>query len=255
MIGNGTMREKSQYKVQSTMIMEKEELVMAMITCPECGKEISDKSKKCIHCGKILEEEVVPKKFCSECGKEVEIDALECPYCGCPLDEDEKELKQQKLKKVKKIGIVVAIIAVIAIIVGVILNIIKTGLNEDEQLAYQNAVELQGMLKNPDSFKLYDEFFILKHYDDDGNMDYTYTIFEYGGTNGYGALTTDEAVFRDGEYIMDYADEPDEDDYNYMKELEAKANLALYVLSGGDSDTWEKVDIDVEKIKKKMGLE
>ena len=49
---------------------------------------------------------------------------------------------------------------------------------------------------------------------------------------------------------MDYADEPDEDDYNYMKELEAKANLALYVLSGGDSDTWEKVDIDVEKIKK-----
>ena len=40
-----------------------------------------------------------------------------------------------------------------------------------------------------------------------------------------------------------------------MKELEAKANLALYVLSGGDSDTWEKVDIDVEKIKKKMGLE
>ena len=71
-------------KKQSTMIMEKEELVMAMITCPECRKEISDKSKKCIHCGKILEEEVVPKKFCSECGKEVEIDAIECPYCGCP---------------------------------------------------------------------------------------------------------------------------------------------------------------------------
>lgn len=24
---------------------------MALITCPECGKEISDKSDKCIHCG------------------------------------------------------------------------------------------------------------------------------------------------------------------------------------------------------------
>lgn len=24
---------------------------MALITCPECGKEISDKSKQCIHCG------------------------------------------------------------------------------------------------------------------------------------------------------------------------------------------------------------
>ena len=25
--------------------------MMALIKCPECGKEISDKSEKCIHCG------------------------------------------------------------------------------------------------------------------------------------------------------------------------------------------------------------
>mgnify|MGYP004637805949 FL=1 len=228
---------------------------MAMITCPECGQEISDKSKKCIHCGKVLVEENVPKKFCSECGKEVEISATECPYCGYPLDEEEKEMKQQKSKKIKKIIIPIAIIAFLAVISVVVLNFIKSSLNEDEQLAYQNAVELKGMMRNPDSFKLYDEFFILKHHDDDGNVDYTYTIFKYGGANGYGAITTDEAIFRDGEYIMDYADEPDEDDSDYMKQLEAKANLALYVLSGGDSETWEKVDIDVEKIKKKMGIE
>lgn len=24
---------------------------MALIRCPECGKEISDKSSECIHCG------------------------------------------------------------------------------------------------------------------------------------------------------------------------------------------------------------
>ena len=24
---------------------------MALINCPECGKEISDKAKNCIHCG------------------------------------------------------------------------------------------------------------------------------------------------------------------------------------------------------------
>ena len=228
---------------------------MAMITCPECGQEISDKSKKCIHCGKVLVEENVPNKFCSECGKEVEISATECPYCGYPLDEEEKEMKQQKSKKIKKIIIPIAIISFLAVISVVVLNFIKSSLNEDEQLAYQNAVELKGMMRNPDSFKLYDEFFILKHHDDDGNVDYTYTIFKYGGANGYGAITTDEAIFRDGEYVMDYADEPDEDDSDYMKQLEAKANLALYVLSGGDSETWEKVDIDVEKIKKKMGIE
>ena len=27
---------------------------MAMIQCPECGQEISDKAKKCIHCGKVF---------------------------------------------------------------------------------------------------------------------------------------------------------------------------------------------------------
>lgn len=30
---------------------------MALIKCPECGKEISDKSKQCIHCGYPLEEQ------------------------------------------------------------------------------------------------------------------------------------------------------------------------------------------------------
>ena len=29
---------------------------MALIKCPECGKEISDKSKQCIHCGYPLNE-------------------------------------------------------------------------------------------------------------------------------------------------------------------------------------------------------
>ena len=95
---------------------------------------------------------------------------------------------------------------------------------------------------------------LLKHLDDDGNIDYIYTIFKYGGANGYGAITTDEAIFKDGEYIMDYADEPDEDDRNYMEQLLVQADLALYMLSGGGDD-WEMVYIDIEKIKTKMGLE
>ena len=33
-----------------------EEYKMALIKCPECGKEISDKSKQCIHCGYPLDE-------------------------------------------------------------------------------------------------------------------------------------------------------------------------------------------------------
>lgn len=29
---------------------------MALIQCPECGKEVSDKARKCPHCGYPLEE-------------------------------------------------------------------------------------------------------------------------------------------------------------------------------------------------------
>lgn len=97
---------------------------MAMIQCPECGQEISDKAKKCIHCGKVfVEEKPVNEEIrCSECGAVLaEADEI-CPNCGCPV---EKVIKQEDTKpqqvevasikivtKTKKIiiGIIVAII-------------------------------------------------------------------------------------------------------------------------------------------------
>ena len=36
---------------------------MAIIKCPECGQDISDKAKKCIHCGKVFVEEEIGKVF------------------------------------------------------------------------------------------------------------------------------------------------------------------------------------------------
>ena len=35
---------------------------MALIKCPECGAQISDAAKQCVHCGCIF-------KVCPECGK------------------------------------------------------------------------------------------------------------------------------------------------------------------------------------------
>ena len=232
---------------------------MAMVSCPECGQEISDKAKKCIHCGRVLIEEVVPKKFCAECGKEISADAQECPFCGCPVEQEKPEeiVAAQvalKVKKNKKPLLVVAAIAVVLAIGGLILNVMGSTLNEDEQLAYQNAMEMKSMMRDPDSFKLYDEMFLLKHYDDNGEQDYTYTIFKYGGANGYGAITTDEAIFKDGEYIMDYADDPDEDDDNYIDQLMVRLEVTGWSLLG-DTDNLKMVEIDIEKIKDKMGLE
>jgi len=133
----------------------------------------------------------------------------------------------------------------------------STHLNEDEQLAYQNAVAMKNMMRDPDSFRLYDEMILLKRLNENGDVEYTYTIFKYGGTNGYGAVVTNEAIFKDGTYIMDYADEPDEDDPDYMEQLTVQSDLAVFELQTlvGDSDPFELVEIDVEKIKKKMEID
>ena len=227
---------------------------MAMIKCPKCGQEISDKSKKCVHCGNELIPEILCKKYCTECGKEVYNDALECPYCGNPLVKDEIEIKPHKNKNFKKIIIMASVIAFIAIISVIIVNIIKFHLNEDEKLAYKNAVKMQRMMRNPDSFKLYDDFIILKCHDDNGKVKYTYTIFKYGGENGYGAITTDEAIFRDNKYVMDYSEEPEEDDPDYLDKLGVKLDLAIYAYQGESNGTWERIDVNVEKIKHRMKL-
>ena len=62
---------------------------MALIKCPECGKEISDQSKECIHCGySLLKNEMekdISYKICSECGQKVPNNVNSCPNCGLPL--------------------------------------------------------------------------------------------------------------------------------------------------------------------------
>ena len=42
---------------------------MAMMNCPKCNEEISNKATKCVHCGfSLVEEKLIT---CSECGKEI----------------------------------------------------------------------------------------------------------------------------------------------------------------------------------------
>ena len=66
---------------------------MALIICPECGKEISDKSKQCIHCGYPLElGNNKPKSnsanpngmnICPKCGKISRL--MKCSTCNIDM--------------------------------------------------------------------------------------------------------------------------------------------------------------------------
>lgn len=55
---------------------------MALITCPECGKEISGQASSCPNCGAP-----VAKKFCQHCGEQIDKDCVICPKCGKQVQE------------------------------------------------------------------------------------------------------------------------------------------------------------------------
>ena len=58
---------------------------MALIKCPECGKEISDKADVCVSCGFPIHTYTPPKRVCGLCGFENEADAEHCRQCGMKM--------------------------------------------------------------------------------------------------------------------------------------------------------------------------
>lgn len=61
---------------------------MALISCPECGKQISDKAPACPHCGAPVSAGAPEERKCSECGSVLPDGASACPQCGCPAESE-----------------------------------------------------------------------------------------------------------------------------------------------------------------------
>lgn len=53
---------------------------MALIKCPECGREVSDKATACPHCGF----NIANLNHCEECNAIISESEASCPECGCP---------------------------------------------------------------------------------------------------------------------------------------------------------------------------
>lgn len=208
---------------------------MALIKCPECGKEISDK-------------------------------ASSCPSCGCPLGfsvsatekvvaADESTPKKQRINIKKLLPIIIAVV-VVAIIGIVIYNVkvvqpkkieaqnkanyeeavalLDKGKYEEaneifdtisdyedvstlqEQLFYESRVfqcvkSIKERLKNPDSLQIYEVVFFSKEYNEGVNAtdemkealdkliadegNEPVVLMRYGAQNGFGGNTTSYAMF------------------------------------------------------------
>lgn len=87
--------------------------VMALIQCPNCGKEVSDKAEKCPNCETLLREP--PKKVCKECGQELNEGVLICHKCGCPVSTETSE-RGSKKKGSKKL-IIIAVLIIVALLI------------------------------------------------------------------------------------------------------------------------------------------
>lgn len=81
---------------------------MGLITCPKCGKTISEKATVCPHCGSNVSKHNLI--MCEDCKKEYDISMAACPNCGCP----NSTIKQKK-KKHKSVIIFIIVFALIVV--------------------------------------------------------------------------------------------------------------------------------------------
>ncbi len=90
---------------------------MALIQCPECGREISDRAKSCPHCGFPVEElekqeKVVPRELpedqrpelfeCYKCGRKIPVGIVECPFCKYLYGTSRSNLYEQEKEAMSK---------------------------------------------------------------------------------------------------------------------------------------------------------
>ncbi len=108
---------------------------MAIIKCPNCNEDISDKALKCVHCGYELQ---MSKRVCKECGATIRKNGKICSKCGCPVDYSEnKQSQNDELKEVKNISskkkIIIGIISFVVIVFLVLAVILLLEYSEEKQ--------------------------------------------------------------------------------------------------------------------------
>lgn len=126
---------------------------MAMIKCPGCGKDISDKAEKCVNCGFVINENIVIEKKCSECGAILTDDMEICPNCGCPVDNSRSpEPQQVEVTNVrltvdkKKKKIIAAIIILIVLLTGGSIGIKFFIANNEKKIYAENYKDIVSLM-------------------------------------------------------------------------------------------------------------
>lgn len=176
---------------------------MALIKCPECGKEISDQAASCPNCGCPMKE-TNSDSGSDNSGKKIEI-SIKKP-----------DVKLNKRTKGILGGVIVCLVILIGVIIYTKTNVTIT---DQENALLLSINEIQDSLLAPDSFIAYeakttclDSEYVQLDYDypipDIYNKDIILTYVHSGGQNKSGGISDDYQVFAydlDGNLIDTYA--------------------------------------------------
>lgn len=206
---------------------------MALITCPECGNEVSDK-------------------------------AASCPKCGYTLRQSGISKVMEGISK-KKLPIFIC--CIVLGLAAITVFIASNHMNEYEKLALENCQDLVSSLKAPDSFALHGDIILEiypqfensvyddpKLYTDAGTI--TFMYIPYGAENGYGGMSVGTALYRNNEQrFSDIEDlgggfQGAINEYQYLlfKKFKLEAEMAE---AKGDIDI-TRVSVNADKILKHL---
>ncbi len=184
---------------------------MALINCPNCGKQISEKATKCIHCDFELNkksEDII----CPDCGANISKDVKVCPNCGCPIETKDSNDNTVDLTKVKKktlLPIIIAIFCVAALIIGIVFFVLISSFvkKKEYEAKFEKAVYLMfdGALEAESVSSLTHDVWSNTIYEKDSYLTDKYT------KNSYGDFWDDfnvslAALMLDKDYIADVED-------------------------------------------------
>ena len=185
-----------------------------------------------------------------------------CPHL------DGKEEPSTK-KKNKRLSLIVIGLALGIAIFGAIMayGAKMSNLSEDEKRAVERCEWLISIMKDPDSFKLYEDIQIFECYErETGECMHSYMIIDYGGRNGYGGMVRSSALFDGDEYCGDLNEEGGEitdrtSAERYESRLGFELSYFLAELKGlgedadPDSDTWYEIrEVSMDKINKALKI-
>lgn len=198
--------------------------------------------------------------ICPKCSTELPENAKTCTSCGAQLQETPAAPKSSVLGRK---GILVGIIAVVLCALGLIFAL-TTGMSTEEKAAAANCEEMKTMLKDPDSFKLYDiQMFTCFSDDKSAELDGPYMFIEYGARNSYGGMVRSVAAFDSQGFLglrdWDYDEAQENLSASRYKEflLMKMSYLGCEILGVGkesavDGKWWEYQPVPIEKVERKI---